>query len=133
MLEDTVGKGNCTQESARAVSEYTEASIEQYDHLVHWRCPQLGGEVTFRYCRKVNDGVPCAHLIKCWKSILDVTAFVEQYYDRDEIAARWSRSRPDKMVQLANLVGRATSGRGGCAEPSTPSGKQGSTKGEKGR
>jgi len=33
------------------------------------RCPKLGGEVTFGYCRQVNDGLPCSRALVCfeWK------------------------------------------------------------------
>jgi len=89
------------------VSEAEEHPIESYDALVHWRCPQLGGEAPFRYCRKVNEGLPCARLFSCWQTVFDVKAFVERHYDAAEIAAAWGRPRPDKMAQLADLIAHA--------------------------
>jgi len=90
------------------VTDQNNASIEQHDHRVHWRCPPLGGEVTFRYCRTVNDGVPCARSVECWRSVFDVKAFLERCYDPEQLAAAWGQARPDKLTQLANLVNRAT-------------------------
>jgi len=84
-----------------------QASIEQHDHLVHWRCPQLGGEVPFRYCRKVAGGLPCPRIVGCWKTVFDIEAFLERHYDLDELEALWNRPRPDKIVQLAEFVARA--------------------------
>lgn len=85
-----------------------KAGIERHDQLVHWRCPRLGGEVTFRYCRKVAGGKPCDRILACWENTFDVAAFLERYYDLDELAATWSEPKPDKVVQLAELVKRAT-------------------------
>ena len=31
------------------------------------RCPRLGGEVTFGYCRTVSDGLPCNRALICFE------------------------------------------------------------------
>jgi hypothetical protein len=90
------------------MNERKRDSIEQYDDVVHWRCRQLGGEVTFRYCRKLTDGLPCPRVISCWHAVFDVQAFLERHYTVEEIAAAWNQPRPDKMVQLVDLIARAT-------------------------
>jgi len=35
--------------------------IEEYDALIIY-CPQLGGEIPFRYCRTVNEDLPVGKL-----------------------------------------------------------------------
>lgn len=40
------------------------------------RCPRLGGEVTFGYCRQMNDGLPCNRALICFEMKLPV----EQYF-----------------------------------------------------
>ena len=82
-------------------------AIEQHDDRIHWRCRQLGGEVTFRYCRKLADGLPCTHVVSCWQTVFDVRAFLEDHYDVAQLAAAWNRPRPDKTVHLADLIARA--------------------------
>ncbi len=87
------------------MNEQDKSSLAQHDHEMHWRCPQLGGEVPFRYCRTVNAGRPCARTVPCWHTIFDVRTFLARHYDLDEIQAS-ERPRPDKIVQLAELVHR---------------------------
>ena len=89
------------------LSEQAKPSVERYDQLMHWRCRQLGGEVTFRYCRKVNNGLPCARLITCWHTVFDVATFLAQHYDPQEIAAAWNQPAPEKMNHLLALVAEA--------------------------
>jgi hypothetical protein len=90
------------------MTENANNSIEQHDAQVHWRCPMLGGEVTFRYCRRLLDGMPCSHIVRCWKNLLDVEAFLEAHYDRDALADLWNRPRPDKVSQLSDLIAKAS-------------------------
>ena len=82
--------------------------MEQYDSLVHWRCRQLGGEVTFRYCRRLLEGLPCSRVVACWHSEFDVGAFLQSHYDPDQLKAAWNQPAPEKLVQLSELVKRAT-------------------------
>lgn len=89
------------------MSEPEKTSIEQHDEQVHWRCRQLGGEVTFRYCRKLTDGLPCPRVVSCWHTVFDVGAFLERHYDPEQLTAAWNQPHPDKLVQLSDLIARA--------------------------
>jgi len=89
------------------VDEEAKPSIARHDPLVHWRCRQLGGEVTFRYCRTVTDGLPCARLVACWRTVLDAAAYLAEHYDPQALAAAWNQPAPDKMNQLIALVAQA--------------------------
>ncbi len=91
------------------MNEQDKSVIEQYDNEVHWRCPQLGGEVPFRYCRKLNEGLPCQRLIACWHTVFDARAFLEQHYDPEQLSALGNRPRPEKVAQLVDLIQRAAS------------------------
>ena len=42
--------------------------MNRYDELMN-RCPKLGGEVTFAYCRREQGDLPCARLVSCWPSL----------------------------------------------------------------
>lgn len=46
-----------------------------FDHLEVPRCPMLGGGVTFGYCRKLNDGLPCRRALVCWELKFPVVEF----------------------------------------------------------
>jgi len=93
--------------SGGKMHEQSLSAMEQHDHEIHWRCPQLGGEVPFRYCRKLNEGLPCARLVSCWHTVFNVGAFLERHYDPAQLEAAWNRPRPEKMAQLVELVQRA--------------------------
>jgi hypothetical protein len=101
-----------------AMDKDNMSGIEQHDERMHWRCPMLGGEVTFRYCRRLVEGMPCARIVRCWKPIFDIQDFLDSHYDRDELAAIWNRPRPDKVVQLSELIARATQSAGAAASRS---------------
>ncbi len=39
------------------------------------RCPQLGGEVSFAYCRTLQDGLPCRRALVCFERRFPVTEY----------------------------------------------------------
>ena len=81
--------------------------IESLDKEIHWHCPKLGGEVPFRYCRTLTEGMPCARIIVCWEPFLDVRTFIETHYDLGKLQALWSEPPKDKIVSLLDLIQKA--------------------------
>ena len=57
---------------------------DQYDSLI-LRCPSLGGEVPFRYCRRMDQGAPCRRLPVCWAERFDIVGYIKRFYSADEI------------------------------------------------
>jgi len=39
------------------------------------RCPRLGGEVSFGYCRLVSDGLPCDRALICFERKFPVAEY----------------------------------------------------------
>ncbi|HON99577.1 MAG TPA: hypothetical protein P5269_04565 [Syntrophales bacterium] len=76
---------------------------ERYDHLVS-RCPRLGHEVTFSYCRREALDLPCTRVVECWGSRFNVQAFLRESLG----PALWERflNRPpkDKMMTLLEMI-----------------------------
>ncbi|MGA1874723.1 MAG: hypothetical protein ACMUIA_03860 [bacterium] len=58
---------------------------ECYDHLTI-RCPLLGGEVPFLYCRKQGAGNPCSRLPTCWIERVDIETYIQTFFSQEEIA-----------------------------------------------
>jgi len=63
-----------------------------------WRCPQLGGPVTFGYCARMNSQLPCQRIIACWGGAIDVVAYLEGHFSHEELETalgggkdRWTR------------------------------------------
>ena len=48
--------------------------IEAFDKI-ETRCPQLGGEVLFGYCRKMDSGLPCSRALICFQLLFPVELF----------------------------------------------------------
>jgi len=105
--------GAITVNGIRAMSRQSDASepdrapeggITQHDERSMWRCPQLGGPVTFEYCRQMNDSLPCGRIVQCWGEIFDVGAFLDQHYDPEQIESTPGRGRLDIISETLRRV-----------------------------
>lgn len=43
-----------------------KAILERIDRL-ETRCPKLGHQLAFSYCREESGGLPCARALACWQ------------------------------------------------------------------
>ncbi|MBN1345063.1 MAG: hypothetical protein JXQ73_20380 [Phycisphaerae bacterium] len=96
---------NQTDDAAHESCEHGD--ITRHDEKPLWRCPQLGGPVTFEYCRKVNRSLPCVRLAVCWGEQLDVPGFLLDHYDesqRAQIEATAGRGRMDIISETLQRV-----------------------------
>jgi hypothetical protein len=76
---------------------------DRYDSL-QIRCPKLGGEVTFAYCRVEGGDIPCMRIIACWRSCLPVACYLEETLTPAQ-AERFGELKPrDKVVTLIELI-----------------------------
>ncbi len=80
--------------------------IEAHDDLVI-RCPQLGGEVPFRYCRILNEGLPCRRVILCWEFRMDISAFLREHYSLDQLHQALSPPSKTRYETIVELIERA--------------------------
>jgi hypothetical protein len=79
--------------------------IEQYDdHTI--RCPRVGGEVNFLFCRTENNMLPCRWIAGCWKGRMEIQTFLEDHYTKEEREQIFTPPKP-KIESLVNLVERA--------------------------
>ena len=75
---------------------------EAYDTLITY-CPQLGGEVPFRYCRTLQEDLPCKKLMVCWEFRIEIAKFLRDHYSHDQVQqALWpsEKSRIETIVEL---------------------------------
>ena len=73
------------------------------------RCLQLGGPVTFAYCRKVADDLPCRNLPGCWTGRLGVIEFLRANYTDEELKRAFAprdKTRLQRIVELADAARR---------------------------
>jgi hypothetical protein len=59
--------------------------IEQHDALEGY-CRKLGHYLSFGYCRRVNQSLPCATIRDCWFERLPIDEFLERHYSAEERA-----------------------------------------------
>jgi hypothetical protein len=71
------------------------------------RCPRLGQQIHFSYCRQENTGLPCFKTLDCWY----IYFHVAEYLKKELSAAEWEESfdKPPtpKIISLAELIEKA--------------------------
>ena len=82
-----------------------------FDHVTV-RCPKLGSEVSFGYCRVVSSGLPCERALGCFAGRLPVEEYFRRVL-REETYERCFCSPPaDRYGGLLAAVDRARRGGG---------------------
>ena len=79
-----------------------ERMIEEHDALII-RCPQLGGEVPFRYCRTGDEDLPCRRILVCWEFRIEISKFLGEHYSVDQIQCALvppTKTRLDTILEL---------------------------------
>ena len=70
------------------------------------RCPMLGHEVPFSYCRSPGRELPCGRIFDCWWEAFDVASFLRAHLDEQEIQQILA-PREAKVTSLVDLIRRA--------------------------
>lgn len=72
------------------------------------RCPRLGSNVDFGYCRTCGDGQsPCFKVFDCWWETFDVVAYFKERVS-DEEFEKLAHSRPKpKVLSLIEIIEQA--------------------------
>ena len=70
------------------------------------RCPMLGHDVTFAYCRAPGSDTPCRKILDCWWETFDIVAWVRETFG-EEMPARLQAPPPDKPLTLFELMEQA--------------------------
>ena len=71
------------------------------------RCPRLGHEVTFFYCRNENKGLPCFKTLDCWFQHFPVEEFLRERLSREEWVEVFERKKQTKVQSLLELIEEA--------------------------
>ncbi len=80
--------------------------IEEHDALTI-RCPMLGGEVPFRYCRTLNEELPCRKIIICWEFRMEIGKFLSDHYSLDQIEKALSPPTKTRIETILELIEKA--------------------------
>ena len=79
--------------------------IEQYDSKMI-RCPRVGGDVNFKFCRSENNLLPCRWVVGCWQMRIEISQFLEGHFSKEELDRVFAPPKP-KMESLVELVEKA--------------------------
>jgi len=79
--------------------------ITAHDNRVR-RCPMLGHDVPFSYCRAPGAELPCRRIFDCWFETFDVEGFIRAHYSEADIR-RILAPRQDKTASIVELIERA--------------------------
>ena len=72
------------------------------------RCPRLGGDVAFGYCKVCGEGeTPCFKVFDCWWERFDVVAHMQACLSPDAFDALSARRPQPKMTSLVDLIRQA--------------------------
>jgi hypothetical protein len=79
--------------------------IERYDDKTI-RCPRVGGDVNFKFCRSENNMSPCRWIVGCWQMRLDINRFLEDHFSNEEFDLIFTPPKP-KLASLVELIEQA--------------------------
>ena len=80
--------------------------IDREDHRSR-RCPRLGHDVTFGFCRRQHGGTLCSRILDCWWETFDVRAFLEAEMPEKLAELSAHSSSPPKLASILDLVEQA--------------------------
>lgn len=69
-------------------------------------CRSLGHYVPFRYCRTVNNGLPCRKIRDCWFEKIDIDGFIAEFYTESEQKQIFALPE-EKISSLIDLIRKA--------------------------
>jgi len=69
-------------------------------------CRRLGHWLTFNYCRRESDGLPCRKIVDCWFEKLPIKEFLKENYKEEEISYVFESSKP-KITSIIELIEQA--------------------------
>ena len=84
--------------------------LNEHDQDVLPRCPRLGHELTFGYCRQETRGKPCRLILDCWWEWFDVRAFLQAHLaegDMTHVERAGAAPPPPKVLSLVEMIQQA--------------------------
>ena len=75
------------------------------DYLI--RCPRLGHPISFSYCLKENNGLPCLKTLDCWFQHFNVEEYLRDRLTDREWEMVFERPSKSKVQSLIELIEEA--------------------------
>ena len=71
------------------------------------RCPRLGQQIDFSYCRQENMGLPCFKTLDCWHIHFQVVDYLRMELTGADWKETFEKPPIPKIVSLATLIEKA--------------------------
>lgn len=71
------------------------------------RCPRLGHQIFFSYCRSENKGLPCFKTLDCWYDHFLVEDYLRKELSPEQWEEAFKRSTKTKTASLIELIEQA--------------------------
>lgn len=71
------------------------------------RCPRLGHQIYFSYCRIEDNGLPCSKTLDCWYEHFQVEEFFKNELSEKEWEKVFEKQTKPKMLSLLEMIEQA--------------------------
>jgi len=76
------------------------------------RCPRLGHQINFSYCRVENSKLPCFKTLDCWYNYFDVRAYLMDKLSEEDFTKTFLEKGKPKVMSLFDLIEQAKTKKG---------------------
>jgi len=77
-------------------------AIPGEDYLI--RCPRLGHPISFSYCQKESNGLPCFKSLDCWFQHFKVEEYFRDRLTDEEWEIVFEKQAKSKVQSLIELI-----------------------------
>lgn len=68
------------------------------------RCPKLGHQVSFAYCRKESGALPCSRALVCWSPRFPVALVLRRYLGDEAYEAAFEAPPKSRVQSLMEAI-----------------------------
>lgn len=90
-----------------SMTEHPVILIREMHDEKEIRCPKLGHQITFSYCRIAENNLPCSHAIQCWEVCLPAREYFRTFLSAEQWDQCFERPPKHKLVSLVELIEQA--------------------------
>ncbi len=90
----------------------TTLPSEPPEDKIEIRCPRLGHQVNFSYCRSENQGIPCFKSLDCWFNTFNVQDYLKDKLPKEDFEKAFLNKGKPKVFSLMDLIEQAKKNKG---------------------
>lgn len=77
------------------------------DEIFTIRCPRLGHEIDFSYCRSESGDLPCRKVLDCWYPYFEVERYFRNLLTGEQWRMTFDSPPKPKVLTLLELIEQA--------------------------